>query len=276
MDAQDGRERWAVDVVQEFRGRVITWGLSECLLVDGPRLIVTPGGQRALMAALDKLTGRTLWTTEPIAADFVTHSSPILFQCGARRVLASCSSGHGFGVDADTGRLLWTVPLRNQYDTNVATPVCGAGRIFYVTAYSGGACYRLLPDALGIAAEKVWGTSLETCTGAVLFVDGVLYGSGYRKHKSWLCLDWSTGQTRYESKELTTGAAVYADGHLYCLAENGRAALLKPTATTFEVAGQLPLVSDRVHDAWAHPVLLDGRLYLRYHDTLWCYDVRGK
>ena len=70
-------------------------------------------------------------------------------------------------------------------------------------------------------------------------IDGSLYGSGYEKHKSWLCLDWNSGQVRYEFKGLTTSSAVYADGRLYCLAEDGRAALLKPTPEQCEIEGRV-------------------------------------
>jgi len=276
LDAQDGKQLWAVDVLEKFQARNITWAMSECLLVDGPRLIVTPGGEKALMAALDKKSGRTIWTTEPLGGDRATHSSPILFRHAGRRLLANCSSRHGFGVDAHTGKLQWTVPLENQYGVNVATPVYGAGNIFYVTAYFYGACYRLRPDDETAQAEKLWSTSLDTVTGSGVLVDGALYASGYRKSKSWFCLDWSSGQVRCELKALTTGAAIWAEGRLYCLAEDGRVALLRPTADSLAIAGQFRLVPDKKSDAWAHPVLLHGRLYLRYHDTLWCYDVRAE
>ena len=86
------------------------------------------------------------------------------------------------------------------------------------------------PGEAGIQPEKAWTTTLDNCTGAVILVDGLLLGSGYEKHKSWLCLDWQSGQVRYEFKGLTTSSAVYADGRLYCLAEDGRAALLKANA----------------------------------------------
>jgi outer membrane protein assembly factor BamB len=75
-------------------------------------------------------------------------------------------------------------------------------------------------------------------------------------------------------KDLTTGAAIYADGRLYCLDERGTVALLKPEADRIEIVGRFRLTEKPVKDAWAHPVLLDGRLYLRYHDTLWCYSVK--
>ena len=117
---------------------------------------------------------------------------------------------------------------------------------------------------------------MDCCTGAVLLVDGLLFGSGYQKHKSWLCLDWKSGQPRYEFKGLATSSAVYAEGRFYCLAEDGQAALLKPGPERLEISGRFRLTPEKTHDAWAYPVLLRGRLYLRYHDTLWCYEVRSR
>lgn len=275
LDAGTGRELWAVDVLERFAGKNITWALSECLLVDGRRLIVTPGGRKALMAAMDKRTGETIWTTEPLGDDRTSHCSPILFRHAGRRLIANCSSAHGFGVDADTGELLWTVPLQNPHGVNVATPVYGDGRVFYVTPYAENArVYRLREDSKGITAEHLWTSPLDTVTGGAVLADGTLFAAGYRTSKWWFGIDWQTGKTKCEFKDLTTGAAIYADGRLYCLDESGTAALLKPGPEGLQRVGAFRLVTERVHDAWAHPVLLDGRLYLRYHDALWCYDVK--
>jgi len=277
LDAASGRELWAVDVLKRFSARNITWALSECLLVDGARVIVTPGGKKALMAALDKRNGQTVWTTEPLGEDRTSHCSPILFRYGGRRVITNCSSAHGFGVDADTGELLWTVPLRNPHGVNVATPVYGSGRVFYVTPYAElGRLYRLSADGQGITAEHIWTSPLDTVTGGAVLLDGILFAAGYKKSKWWLGVDWQTGKTKYELKDLTTGAAIYADGRLYCLDESGTVALLKPGNEGLDIVGRFCLVTRRVRDAWAHPVLHDGRLYLRYHDTLWCYDVKER
>jgi len=106
LDAAGGKEIWSVDILQRFEGSVILWGLSECLLVDGPRLIVTPGGKKAAMAALDKTTGETVWASEPIEKNDAGYSSPILFELDGRRHLVTYSSRHVFGVDADSGRSL--------------------------------------------------------------------------------------------------------------------------------------------------------------------------
>jgi len=280
LDAASGREHWAVNILERFDAKNITWALSECLLVDGRNLIVTPGGKKALMAALDKRTGRTIWTTEPLGDDRTSHCSPILFRHAGRRLITSCSSAHGFGVDADTGKLLWTVPLKNPHGVNTSTPVYGSGIVYYVTPYAEmGRAYRLVTDGQDLTARHIWTSGLDTVTGGAVLVgsaagNDTLYSAGYRESKWWFALDWQTGETKYELKDFTTGAAIYADGRLYCLDEKGSAGLLIPGPNGLEIVGRFALVTGKVRDAWTHPVLLDGRLYLRYHDTLFCYDVK--
>lgn len=277
LNAASGKELWTVDILERFSAKNITWALSECLLVDGPRIIVTPGGKKALMAALDKQNGRTVWTTEPLGKDRTSHSSPILFRFAGRRVIANCSSAHGFGADADSGKLLWTVPLKNPHGVNAATPVYGSGSVFYVTPYAEhGRAYRLDANQQDISAKHLWISPLDTVTGGAVLVEGTLFAAGYKKSKWWFGVDWRTGKTKYELKDFTTGAAIYADGRLYCLDEQGTVGLLKPGTDGLEITGRFRLLTDRVRDAWAHPVLHDGRLYLRYHDTLWCYDVKER
>ncbi len=274
LAADSGAEVWAVNILDRFEGKNIRWALSECLLVDGPRVIVTPGGKKALMAALDKRTGDTVWTTEPLAEN-TSHCSPILFRYGGRRQLVNCSAAHGFGVDADTGELLWTVPLKNKYGTNISTPLYGSGRIFVMTPYTDlGRQYKLTPDGPGMKAELTWKSKVDAVTGCAVLVDGTLYAAGYNATKSWHAIDWETGETKYELEDFTTGAALYADGRLYVMDLRGAVGLLEPAADAFKIHGRFQLVAKRVRDAFAHPVVFNGRLYLRYHDTLYCYDVK--
>ena len=274
LDARTGEEEWAVNILDRFDAKNITWGISECLLVDGPRVIVTPGGKKALVAALDKETGRTVWTTPTIRDDCASYSSPILFRYAGRRLIANCSGSHGFGIDADSGELLWKVPLKNRFDTNVSTPIYGDGTVYYVTPYAElGRAYRLRPTSDGIDAKHIWTSPLDTVTGCGVLLGDTLYAAGYRRPKHWLAVDWKSGETRHELEDFTTGAAIFADGRLYVLDERGNVGLLDPQADALEIAGRFRLFEDRVRDAWAHPVLLDGRLYLRYHDSLWCYRV---
>ena len=279
LEARSGKELWAVDILQRFGGHELTWAFGECLLVDGPRVLVTPGGSKALMAALDKTTGETVWASEPGGAP--TYTSPILFRQGGRRLVANCSAEHGFGLDADTGKLLWTVPLVNPHGVTCSTPVYGEGCVFYVTTDAvGGSLYRVAPGDSW--ATLVWKTPVDALTSSGVLVDGSFYTSGCKRTKSLHWLDWKTGQER-AVLNLATGnsgyasvAMVWADGRLYCQVQDGTVALLKPQSAGFEETGRFQLVDVRSGDAWAHPVLLHGRLYLRYHETLWCYDVRGR
>ena len=260
-----------------FDGKNITWALSECMLIDGDNLIVTPVGKKALMAALNRKDGSVVWTTPPLADARATHSSPILFEYAGKKLISNCTSAHGFGVDADTGELMWTVPLKNQYGTNVSTPVYGKSKIYYVTPYGElGRCYFLLPEKGKFKPTFLWTNPLDTVTGCGVLIGDVFYSAGYKKSKWWFAVDWLTGRNKCELKSLTTGAAIYADNRLYILDEKGTLALVEPKADSLEIKGSLKITDKKIKDAWAHPVLCDGKLYIRYHDDLWCYDVKKK
>jgi len=294
VESATGREVWAVHMLERFGGKNLTWALGENVLVDGSSVIVTPGGTDALMAALDKRTGATVWTTPPLRlgpgtdpaqvrlaepageADSTSYGSPILIQRGQRRLLIGCSMRHAFGVDADTGRLLWTQPIVTRYSVIAATPILVGDGVFITAPHTEqGGLFRLRPQGEGMVAERAWSTKLDTCHGGQVFVNGLLFGSYYQRSKGWVALDPATGAVRYQLPDLAQGSVLYADHRLYCLSQEGVMALLEPTPQAFVERGRFRLVPDKVNDAWTHPVILDGRLYLRYHKTLYCYDVRS-
>lgn len=296
LDAATGQELWAFNMFEQFGGRNLTWATSENLLVDGPRLVLTPGGTKALMAAVDKKTGEPLWATEPLRlgpspgpsmarleapvgeVDNCSYSSPILVQIGSRRLVVNSSLRHVFCVDANSGQLQWTQPLPTRYSVIAATPVL-VGNAAYVTAPhtpEGGRLFRLLAEGSQPAGAPLWKTPLDTCHGGAVFVDGSLFGSWYGPRKGWARVDGRTGAVRYETDQLTQGSVLYADERLYCLGQDGEMALLKMGADRFEFAGRFRLTPERKSDVWTHPVILDGRLYLRYQNSLFCYDIRAR
>jgi len=295
LEPATGREVWSVNTHERFGARNIEWGRSECLLVDSDRVLVTVGGDRALMAALDAHTGATVWTTPPLRlgtsepprylrvaqpageADGPSYASPLLVDFSGRRLAIGCSLRHVFCVDAKNGTLLWTRPLPTRYGVIGVTPVLVDGAIFVTAPDSpGGKLHRLEASGNGIDAREVWTTAvLNTCHGGVVAVGGSLYGSLYRR-RGWASLDARTGAVRYQFDALASGSVVWADGRLYCLAQDGEMALLKPGNAAFEVVGRFRATPSRRGDAWAHPVIVGGRLYLRTDDTLACYDVRSQ
>ena len=279
LDASTGKEQWAVDVLKRFEAKRPPFGMTECLLVDGSNVIVTPAGKKALVAALDKKTGKTVWTGAAALAATETagYSSPILVKVGGRRQIIAITSFRTFAADAATGKVLWTVGLKFTVNACSTIPVlCGDSVFITNTSVTKQVSSLLRIAASGDKAEEAWALPLRTTSGSALQVDGHLYLAGERELKGFLCLDAGTGKTKAQLPAPTIASAVWADGKLFVLSARGEALLLKPTAKGFQRLGAFPVAAKvKSKDAWAHPVLCGGRLYLRYHDTLFCYDVKG-
>jgi outer membrane protein assembly factor BamB len=286
LNAENGREVWSLELLERFGGKNITWGMSECLLVDERAVYATAGGDKALAVALDKNTGELLWKSAPLhdsegdrSLENASYVSPILVSFAGRRLLIGCSLRHLFCMDAATGKIQWTRRIPTAYSVLAMMPVL-VGDAIFMTAPHGrpGKLYRLVSPAEAggeVGVEELWTTRLDTCQGSVVHVNGRIYGSYYPGRKGWAALDAHTGEVLYESSEFVKGALLYADERLYALAEDGWMLLLNPTEDAFEINGRFRFAEASSRDAWAHPVIQDGRMYLRYHEKLACYDVRA-
>lgn len=285
LDAATGKGVWTVDLMHEFGGENITWGFSECLLVDEEAVYATAGGRDAMIVALDRRTGALRWKiaqadAAPDKIESATYAAPILVRFAGRRLVIGCTQRQLYCVDADTGALQWTRARKTTYSVLAMSPVL-VGEAVFMTAPIGppGQLYRLVAPAetgerVGVA--DAWTTALDTCQGGVVHVGGRLFGATYPKRGSWQALDARDGKLLYETTEFAKGAVLAADARLYALAEDGWMLLLEPTETEFAVRGRFRLAETRDRNAWAHPVIYDRRLYLRYNDTVSCYDVRAE
>lgn len=133
--------------------------------------------------------------------------------------------------------------------------------------------YRLVPESGGVHAEKLWSSPLDTCHGGFVSADDVIYASAYRWFKGWTALEGATGQELYRTTEIAKGSVLWADQRLYCLSEEGDMCLMEPGQTGFTFRGRFRPFAESGKEVWAHPVILNRRLYLRHHDTLACYDI---
>lgn len=286
FEARSGKELWAVPLLEQFEGANITWGLSECPLVDERAVYATAGGNRALLVAMDKRTGQVLWQSEPLrdsegerAVESASYVSPILVRFGGKRLLIGCSLRHLYCADADTGAIQWTVRRPTSYSVLAMMPVLAGDGVFMAAPHGlPGRLYRLVPPTHAgapVGVTEAWSTRLDTCQGGVVEVAGRLYGSYYPGRKGWAAIDAATGEVLFEESSFVKGAVLYADRRLYLLSEDGWMRLVKPGSDSFEEKGGFRFVQAR-HDAWAHPVIHEGRLYLRYHDDLSAYDIRAE
>jgi len=277
--ADTGQVGKVIDLKATFGGtKGDSWGYSESVLIDGDRLVCTPGGQRATMVALDKKTGRQLWTCSFPDDRGAGHASIVISEVGGKRVYVQTTASGAFGVDAETGRLLWSYPI-DKTTAVIPTPIVRDDLVYMVAGYKrGGALLRQMPQGNGgVTIEEVYGLKPELANkhGGVVLVGNHLYGCADDK-QIIICADLETGETVW--KERGSGknsvAIAAADGHLYLRYQDGTMALAKADPSGFvEVSSfQIPGSGDR--PSWAHPVILDGRLYLREGDTILCYDIR--
>ncbi|MBT3200043.1 MAG: PQQ-like beta-propeller repeat protein [Phycisphaerales bacterium] len=281
LDAKDGKELWTVNILERFGAKVPTFGISECLLIDGDNIIVTPGGKKATLAALNKKTGATVWSCSapPEKSETAGYSSPILVNWGGKRVVIASTSYRTLAVEADSGKLLWTETLTYTEVACSTIPVlCGELLFISNTSFKEQLSSMLKVSPECDKASKKWSLPVRTTCGSSLYVDGNLYIAGSRGLTGLLCLDAKTGKVKAKLAAPIDASMLYADGKLFIQSADGKVLMVKPAGDALKTLGSFELVKvkGKRKDAWTHPVLLNGKLYLRYHDTLYCYDVKGK
>lgn len=268
---KDGKKVWSVDLMARFGARNLQWGMTESPLVDGDRVFCTPGGRRVMMAALDRHSGETVWTIKG-TGETSGYCSPCLIRHGGKRLILTMTGASIVGVDPDTGELLWRHSHVTDYSVNANTPLYHDGHIYAVSGYgTGGQMFALSED--GKSVKRVWSQAkLDSQMGAAVLVDGYIYGSGH-KNRGWHCLDWKTGKVMYSARKIgNKGAIIFSDGMMYCYSERGDVALVKPDHQEFMVVSSFRIKKGS-GEHWAHPVIHDGRLYIRHGDALMVYQI---
>lgn len=271
LDAKTGRKRWEVRM-QEFGGRVPGWGYAESVLILDQMAVVTPGGNSCIVA-LDKMTGRPLWRTEGVQAQ-AQYSSCYPFQFANEWLIVNGTRAGLVCVEARTGRLQWTNPFSADNTANCPTPVYEDGYVFWANGYGkGGICLRLEKTSRGVSAEEAWRTRDMVCHhGGYIIHEGFIYGN---HSNGWVCLDLKTGEKRWQERGVGKGSLCFADGMLYLFGErNGQVGLATCSPDGMEMKGSFQVEGEG--PSWAHPVVIGGRLYIRYDTNLYCYDVRAR
>ncbi len=267
----NGKEVWSVDLIKDYNARNIEWGMTESLLVDGDRVFCTPGGSDAMVVALNRHSGELIWKTAG-NRETSAYCSPCLVSHGKLRLILTMTAKSFVGLKADNGEYLWHASHVTDYDVNPNTPLYHNGFVYTVSGYgTGGQKFELLD--YGKSIDLVWKSNkLDSQMGAVILIDGYIYGSGHN-NRGWHCLDWKSGEVQYSERVLgNKGNIIYSDGMLYCYSERGDVALVEPNPQQFEVISSFTIEQGE-GPHWAHPVIKDGRLYIRHGDVLMVYDI---
>ncbi len=274
LDAGSGAEVWNVQILDKYASRNINWGISESPLVLDGKVYVTPAGQDALMVALDARSGREIWKTAPLENEMPTYSSALMTDTGSGRQLISGGSAHIFGVDAATGRMLWK--YRHEIDKPVMlSPSFYQGDVMVsISSRDRKMNYALSLDAGNNTVAKKWQHDIGNLYGSVVCVDGNILCSSLTKPVGLVCIDASSGRIKCRQEAPSDASSIYADGRFYTLCSSGKMLMLKVGENELTTVSGFDFMTGK-KNVWAHPVICDGRLYLRYDDTLYCYDVKN-
>ncbi len=268
FDASTGRKKWESDAKQ-FGGRPGEWGYAESPLIWGGMVIFKPGGQNCIVA-LDKNNGRNVWSSRGFEAG-PEYSSCLPIHVDKLDIFVTGTRAGLICVNGKNGALLWGNKFSEGNTANCPTPAASDGYVFWANGYGkGGICLRLAANG---AASEAWTTHDMVCHHGGYILDG---GYVYGNHEGeWACLDLKSGKTMWKERAVGKGSLCGADHMLYLFSENGgKAALATCSPQGLEIRGQFRVEGEG--ESWAHPVVIGGRLYLRYDTHLYCFDVKAK
>jgi outer membrane protein assembly factor BamB len=284
----NGKERWRRDLVKELHGQVnpvtgsdLGWGFSWSPLVVGNRVVIAPGGENGLLAALDAATGSVVWRTKSIVDD-CTYSSPVVADIDGVPQIVYAAQNKVYGVSLDDGSPLWSYEKKRQAEEIfAATPIVHDGRVLTSGSAAGSELWRVTKSGSTFTAEPVWsGKQLANLHGGLVLLGGHVYASDEKR--AWKCIDFANGKVAWESTRPGVGSLLAADGRLYCVSQDGGTVeLIEASPDVMKLNGQFTLPErSRLRrpsaGLWTHPVLADGRLLVRDQEILFCYVVKGQ
>jgi outer membrane protein assembly factor BamB len=283
LEKDKGTKVWSKHFQKDFGGVPGMWAYSESVLIDGDVLICTPGGKEATLLALKKKDGSTAWKSAVPGGDAAAYASPMAVEVGGVRQYVQFLANGLVGVEAKSGKFLWRYDKTKDPAANIPTPVFHDGCVFSSTSRNGSGLVRLKADGGTVSAEQVYfnRTRLNSI-GGVVRVGDYLYGTDAREQL--VCVEFKTGKEKWHADCVGSAALCYADGMLYVRGQGGtgfgpekpaKVALVEATPAGYREKGRFVQPDHGDRPAWPHPVVADGRLYLRDGNVLFCYDVKA-
>jgi outer membrane protein assembly factor BamB len=275
-DVGDGKIVWRQSMT-DLGGSIPTWGYTESVLVDGGRVVCTPGGGKGTLVAFDKRNGKLVWQsagfTEP-----AHYASMIVADVNGDRQYIQRTEGSVVGIGPDDGKVMWQATFPGRVAV-VPTPIYKDQHVYVTAGYRAGC--KLVRIGSGNEVTEVYQNSvMQNHHGGVVLVGDHVYG--YSDGSGWLCQDFMSGEEVWsERRALGKGAIAYADDRLYCQdEETGTVVLIEASANGWKEHGRFTLapqtkIRTPQGRIWTHPVISGGKLYLRDQDLIHCYDVKG-
>ncbi len=278
VGTKDGKIRWQKNLRAEFDGKPGVWAYSESPLVDGDAVVCSPGGTNATIVALNKKTGDVLWKCAIPESGGAAYSSAIVVTTGGVKQYVQMIDKGLVGIDAASGKLLWRFAKAvSKYGANIPSPTVVGNIVYCGSAGTGGGAVKLEAKNGGVEAQELYfEAKLPTAIGGSVKLGDCLYGT---TAQALLCIEFATGKIKWEDRAIGAASLCAADGRLYLHGESGAVALVEASPDGYREKGRFtppdaPKRSAQMEKAWAYPVIAGGRLYVREHNMLWCYQVK--
>ncbi len=278
---QTGNLIWTRDVAGDYEGIQTEWGWAESLLIVDDKVICTPAGKKATMVALNKDTGEVVWDKPNIGEQHAFCSS-ILIERGGKKIVISRTELIFFGVNAESGDILWTYdceelmkPAKHPH-VHPNLPIYSNGNIYITSGYeAGGFMFKVSED--GNSIELKWHEkTLDVFLGGAVLANDHIYGANFARNgrSEWISLNWDTGKPKYKAQwNRNQGVILYADDRLYCYDEKTGELAIVSAGHEFRVISSFKIQKSNAQLYWAHPSISDGRLYVRHGKHMWCYSI---
>lgn len=286
----NGQQVWRKNFGTDFSGKMMSgWGFSESPLVDGDRLIVTPGGADAIMVALNKSSGETIWKSAlppnpgPAGQDGAGYASIVISNAADIKQYVQFVGRGVIGVSADSGKLLWGYNKIANGTANIPTPIVAGDYVFCSSGYDDGgtALLKIMNNRNQITAQEIWYKSnkdLQNHHGGMVLIGKHVYMGHGHNNGFPVCIDMLSGREMWKPGRgpgSGSAALVAADGHLYFRYEDGKMALIEAEPTKYRLKSSFQ-ISINNGKSWSHPVVAQGKLYLRDQQELLCLDIGKK
>jgi len=273
IDRKKGQVLKSVDLLELSGAEQAKFGFAECVLVDGKKVICTPGGPDASLMALDRDTGEKIWQTKGLSQQSAYCSAGLISHGNQRLIITLVEKGI-VAVGLETGNVLWQHEQPNRFGVRPCPPLYADGRVYFCAGGGSGGMQLALADD-GSSVTPTWmDKTLDPQMHGVVLVNGCIYGTAQSANKGLVCLDWKTGEVMWNAPTVKMAAVVSADGMLYVYGQDSTMRLVKPSREAFTPVSQFA-VTQGTDQHWAHPTIANGRLFIRHGDALMAYDIKA-
>ncbi|MFB6317907.1 PQQ-binding-like beta-propeller repeat protein [Saccharicrinis sp. FJH54] len=271
VNVKNGKVLWHKNIFELYGGEPIKWGYTESPLIYGDKLILTPGGNGYNVVALSKKSGELIWTS-PIENTTNAYCSPVLIRHQNMDLIMMNTSNNLLMLKPEDGSVYIKHGLTDRRGNHPMAPMYADNQVFYSSGYGEGSV-MFNTDDVNHKLDTLWQNSDFDCKlSGMIIVDGTIFGTSDRK-KQWMGVDWNSGETLFESRDLKPGSFVMADGKFFMFTETGEVALAIPDKNGFTIKSRFMIPAENIIYAFAHPVIDHKKLFIRYNDRIWIHDV---